>query len=96
MKKSIYLGILYDYYGVLLTEKQKEYFENYHFSNLTLTEISENQNVSRNAVHKQIKDAEEKLMFYEQKLNLYQKAQKIEKLIEDLPEEKKEEIMKLI
>lgn len=96
MKESIYLGILYDYYGMLLTEKQREYFENYHFSNLTLTEISENKKVSRNAVHKQIKDVEEKLLFYEKNLNLYEKAQKIEEIIKDFPKEKKEEIMKLI
>ena len=33
---------LYDYYGELLTDKQKEYFEDYYFDNLTLAEISEN------------------------------------------------------
>ncbi len=96
MKDSVYLGILYDYYGVLLTEKQKEYFEEYYFLNLTLTEISENKKISRNAVHKQLKDVEEKLIFYEEKLNLYQKALTIEQLIKDFPKEKKEEILKLI
>ncbi len=96
MKDSVYLGILYDYYGVLLTEKQKEYFEEYYFLNLTLTEISENKKISRNAVHKQLKDVEAKLIFYEEKLNLYQKALTIEQLIKDFPKEKKEEILKLI
>ena len=62
------LVILYDYYGELLTDLQKEYFEDYYFSNLSLSEIAENNNVSRNAVHNQIKVCEEKLENYEEKL----------------------------
>ena len=64
MEQNLYLTNLYDYYGELLTDKQKEYFEYYYMENLSLSEISENYNVSRNAVHKQIKDAENKLLFY--------------------------------
>ena len=56
---------LYDYYGVLLTEKQQQYFENYYFDDLSLGEIAENDNVSRNAVHGQLKNVEERLQFYE-------------------------------
>ena len=62
MEQNIYLTNLYDYYGELLTDKQKEYFEYFYMENLSLSEISENYNVSRNAVHKQIKDAENKLL----------------------------------
>ena len=61
MDNRIYLINLYDYYSELLTEKQREYFEDYYFDNLTLQEISENNDVSRNAVHKQLKETEEKL-----------------------------------
>ena len=42
MQKQILLTILYDYYGVLLTEKQQNYFKDYYFNNLSLSEISEN------------------------------------------------------
>ena len=59
--------LLYDYYGELLTSKQKNYFEDYYFNNLTLQEISENNNVSRNNAYKIIKDALEKLNYYENK-----------------------------
>ena len=55
MEKEIYLTILFDYYGELLTEKQQTYFKNYYFDNLSLAEISENLNVSRNAIHKELK-----------------------------------------
>ena len=61
MEKTIYLINLFDIYGDLFTEKQKEYFIDYYFNNYTLQEISENNNVTRNAIHKSIKETEEKL-----------------------------------
>lgn len=91
-----YINILYDYYGDLLTPLQKEYFEAYYFNNLSLSEISENYNVSRNAVHRQLKIIEEKLNYYEDKLGLYKKGLKIEKLIEGLDEDLKNKIKELI
>ena len=64
----VYLTNLYDIYGELLDDKKKEYFESYYFDNLSLGEISENLGISRNAVHKQLKVVEDKLRFYEEKL----------------------------
>ncbi|MDE5547316.1 MAG: DNA-binding protein, partial [Anaeroplasmataceae bacterium] len=46
---------LYDTYGVLLTDKQKNYFERYYFDDLSITEIASNFEVSRNAVFDQLK-----------------------------------------
>ncbi len=80
------LVLLYDFYGDLLTESQKTYFEDYYFNNLSLSEISDNLGVSRNAVHKQIKVASSKLIEFENKLKLLEKNKKlieIQKLIED-------------
>ena len=37
MEETIYLSTLFDYYGVLLTDKQRLYFEDYYFNNLTLS-----------------------------------------------------------
>lgn len=96
MEVNIYLTNLYDYYGELLTDKQKEYFEYYYMENLSLSEISENYNISRNAVHKQIKDAENKLLFYESKLKLSEKGKKIEELLINVDEKIKEEILDLV
>ena len=81
MDNRNYLIILYDFYGELLNDKQREYFEDYYFNNLSLGEISENVGISRNAVHKNIKSSEEKLYFYEEKLGLYQKRKLMENLL---------------
>ena len=83
-----YLIILYDFYGELLNDKQREYFEDYYFNNLSLGEISENALLSRNAIHKNIKAAEEKLCFYEEKLELYKKRQILEKIIKEIDNKK--------
>ena len=81
MDNRNYLIILYDFYGELLNDKQREYFEDYYFNNLSLGEISENVGVSRNAIHKNIKGSEEKLYFYEDQLGLYQKRRFMERLL---------------
>lgn len=81
MDKRIYLNNLYDYYKKLFTDKQREYFEDYYYSNLSLSEIAENNNISRNAVHNQLKIVEEKLLEYEEKLGLLKKKEQIIELI---------------
>lgn len=83
-----YLIVLYDIYGALLTSKQKKYFEDYYFNNFTLSEISENEKVSRNAVSKTVNLVEKKLMFYEEQLNLYQKNKNIKKIVINIKDEK--------
>lgn len=88
--------ILYDYYKELLTQKQQDYFEGYYFENESLQELSEEFQVSRNAIHKQVKETEEKLLEYEKKLKLYEKRKQIIKLIEPLEENLKKEIEKRI
>ena len=96
MDKTIYYNYLYDYYGSLLTERQRAYYEDYYFSNLSLSEIAENYDVSRNAVHNQLKIVIEKLDFYENNLKLYEKSKKIGKIIEKVDEKIKKEIEELI
>jgi len=87
---------LFDYYGELFTDKQKEYFIDYYFNNLTLQEIADNNSVSKNAVHKNIKDVTEKLDYYESKLNLYNNKKQIQKLIASIDKNIKEQIEELI
>lgn len=81
------LVILYDIYGDLFNDKQKEYFEEYYFNNLSLKEISENLNVSRNAVSKCLSNMSSKLFFYEDKLKLLEKNRKINDIILDIDDE---------
>ena len=61
MDKRFRLNTLYDYYKDFFTEKQQEYFEDYYYSNYSLGEIAEVNNISRNAVHNQLKIVEERL-----------------------------------
>lgn len=97
MEENIYITQLFDYYGSLLTDKQREYFTDYYIENLSLSEIADNYSVSRNAVFKQIKEAESKLRFYEDNLNLLKNSIEISKLLENIEDKKlKEKIENLI
>ncbi len=64
MDDVVYYNDLYDLYGDLLTDKQKEYFEDYYFNNLSFSEMAENYDVSRNAIFKQIHIVTDKLQEY--------------------------------
>lgn len=96
MNKTIYFINLFDYYGDLLTKKQQDYFKDYYFDNLSLSEIAENKQVSRNAAYKQIKDVEIKLKKYEDILKLYENGNEIKKIIKDLNPKIKKQIENLI
>ena len=87
MESRDYIIMLYDFYGELFNDKQREYFEEYYFNNLSLGEIGEKLGVSRNAVHKVIQGVEEKLGFYEEKLGLYQKNKIIYGIMEKINDE---------
>ena len=88
MDKLIYLNNLYDLYGSLLTNKQKIYFEEYYFNNLSYGEISLKYNISRNACFKQLKIIEEKLIDYDKKLKLLYKKNKINDIIKNIENKK--------
>ena len=79
--------ILFDYYGELLSEGQRNYFIDYYFNNLSLAEIAENFNVSRNAVSKELKLSVEKLNNYEEKLKLYSRDKKLRRLVDQIKDE---------
>ncbi len=73
----IEIGILLDYYKPLLTEKQKKYLIDYFEEDLSLTEIAEMNEVSRQAVYDNIKRGCKILRDYEDKLNFYKKDRKL-------------------
>ena len=68
MEEVLYYTELFDFYGTLLTEKQQNYFKDYYFNNLSLSEIAENYEITRNAIHNQLREAKEKLEYYEKNL----------------------------
>ena len=70
------ISLLYDFYGGLLTEKQRQVMELYHEENLSLAEIAEEFGISRQGVHDTLKKAEHLLTEYEDKLGLVAKLMK--------------------
>ena len=80
---KINLNETYIYYKDLFTDKQQMYFEDYYMNDLSLSEIAENYEVSRNAVHNQLKIVEEKIMYYEQTLGLKRKKEEVIGLLKD-------------
>lgn len=96
IENTVYLTNLYEIYNCLLTEKQKKYFEEYFFENLTLSEISENYDISRTAVHKKIKETIKKIEDYEAKLKIYQKQKLIRSIIENTDIKTKKKIEEIL
>lgn len=70
MAKDLTLGILLDFYGGLLTEKQAEALDFYYNQDLSLAEIAGEMNISRQGVMAFIKQGEKHLRTYEDKLGL--------------------------
>ena len=87
MEELVHYTLLYDIYGSLLTDKQKEYFEDYYFKNLSLSELASKYNISRNAIHKQIKETIKRLENYEANLRLAKKNEMLETIIETISDE---------
>ncbi len=83
MENVLYLTNLYDYYAKLFTDKQKSYFEDYYFDNLTMEEIAENNKVSKNAISKTLIEVKEKLLEYENILHLYENKLKILEILDE-------------
>ncbi len=89
--------ILLDCYRNLLTEKELEVFISYYEQDLSISEIADNLNISRSAIHKKIKIVEDKLDNYEKILKLASKNQRLLELVSNLKEEKiKKEIIEII
>ena len=65
MDDILQLTLLYDFYGELLTEKQKQVYELHYQNDLSLTEIGEELSISRQAVRDQLKRTEKILLDYE-------------------------------
>ena len=72
-QKRFYINKLYEIYGLLLTEKQQQIFEDYYQYDLSLQEIATNYNVSRSAVLDALQKSVSKLEEYESKLHFLDK-----------------------
>ena len=84
IEKMVEIGLLFEQYKELLTDKQRTYFEDYYFQNLSLGEMAENYQVSRNAIFKQLHIVTNKLEEYEEKLQLLEKRKKLEEISQSI------------
>ncbi|MBR2696939.1 MAG: YlxM family DNA-binding protein [Parasporobacterium sp.] len=73
MEKIVEQSLLYDFYGDLLTDHQKDIYEGYILENLSLAELAESSGISRQGVHDLIRRVESTLSGYENKLHLVEK-----------------------
>ncbi len=69
LEKTVEISVLYDFYNQLLTEKQKNIVDLYYNQDLSLGEIADEFDVSRQAVYDMLKRSERLLYQYEEKLN---------------------------
>lgn len=74
---SIKIIKLIDSYGKLLTNRQLEIITDYYFNNLTLSEIGDNYNISRQAVKDSISQSVKALQLYEEKLHVISKEDSV-------------------
>ncbi|ASS75690.1 hypothetical protein CIG75_12325 [Tumebacillus algifaecis] len=95
LEKTTQMNLLYDFYGAMLTEKQRQFVELYYLDDLSLAEIAEQFEISRQAVHDNLKRASAQLLEYEAKLCLVERFlhrtavhQQIMELIDGLEEDK--------
>lgn len=86
-EKVLEISLLYDLYGKLLTDKKRMVMELYHENDLSLSEIAEEQGVSRAAVHDALKSAERSLREYEKKLGLLAAYKERRELVQNLRKE---------
>lgn len=86
MERIIEQGILYDFYGPLLTKHQQEIYEAVVYNNLSLGEIAAEEGISRQGVHDLIKRCDRTLADYEAKLHLVKRFADNKKKIAKLKE----------
>lgn len=73
MEEKVRISMLWQIYGKLLTEKQYEMINDYYNNDLSLSELAENHDITRQAVRDNIKKGENKLFELEEKLRYYEK-----------------------
>lgn len=84
MEKIFEQALLYDFYGELLTEHQRNIYEDAVFNDMSLGEIAEEQGISRQGVHDLIKRCDKILLDYESKLHLVERFEKAKEKVGEI------------
>ena len=84
MEKIFEQGLLYDFYGELLTEHQRKLYEDAVYNDLSLGEIASEEGISRQGVHDLIKRCDKALLEYESKLHLVERFTQTKKAVEEI------------
>ena len=84
LEKTIEISLLFDYYGNMLTEKQQETMKLYYYHDLSLAEIAEKLNISRQGVYDHLHRGEDILRDYESKIGLINRYNKFKEKIDNL------------
>lgn len=82
MAKDLSVSFLLDFYGDMLTEKQRDVVELYYNDDLSLSEIAENEGITRQGVRDSIKRGEAVLLEMEERLGLAKRFRKMQDGIE--------------
>lgn len=86
MNEILEKALLYDFYGELLTEHQKEIYEQFVQEDLSLSEIADAQGISRQGVHDMVRRSQKLLEDYESKLHLVEKFLSVKKTVQKINE----------
>ena len=84
MERIVEQGLLYDFYGELLTEHQRRIYEDVVLRDLSLTEIAQEEGISRQGVHDLVRRCDRILAEYEQKLKLIEKFHQTREKVEEI------------
>ncbi len=79
MEKIVEQGLLYDFYGELLTAHQRQVYEDAVYNDLSLVEIAEEYDISKQGVHDLLKRCTNSLEGYEKKLHMIERTDRIRK-----------------
>ena len=94
--KNLHVSELLDVYGNFLSEKQKNITEHYYYEDLSLSEIAENEGITRQAVNDLIKRTESQLKAFEEKCGYCEKFARLKELAADKNGSEWEEIVSII
>jgi predicted DNA-binding protein YlxM (UPF0122 family) len=86
MEKIVEQGLLYDFYGELLTEHQKKIYEDVVYNDFSLTEIARENGISRQGVHDLVRRCNHILQGYEDKLHLVERFLRVKENVSRLEE----------